>query len=181
MTNLRKGEGNTCLGCSPRPLKSPGGSMRKFPIFSSCPSMTAMPYSFWMASFFSFSCLRSSLLRPLRSSDTQEQNSFELFLCHDDYELQRGLKFRTFKLRAHLKSKHIDVWIWDGLVQECSDGTIATVMAKFPPIQNGTSTQESRMAAILTHSIFRGMLARESQCLVVVIKSSYMATQGLCT
>ena len=43
------------LGCVPRPRKSPGGSIRKLPIFSLCPSMTQKPYSSTIAAFSSLS------------------------------------------------------------------------------------------------------------------------------
>lgn len=41
------------FGCSPRPRKSPGGSIRKFPIFSLWPSITQIPYSLPISSFCS--------------------------------------------------------------------------------------------------------------------------------
>lgn len=42
------------FGCSPRPRKSPGGSILKFPIFSLCPSMRQKPYSSTSSKFLAF-------------------------------------------------------------------------------------------------------------------------------
>uniref|UniRef100_A0A182UH79 Uncharacterized protein n=1 Tax=Anopheles melas TaxID=34690 RepID=A0A182UH79_9DIPT len=51
------------FGCSPRPRNKPGGSILKLPIFSLCPSITQMPYSFVSCSFAAFRAAFSSLLR----------------------------------------------------------------------------------------------------------------------